>query len=173
MLRDVAPRMTRVAVLYEPDMPGMDLYSQATERAAVAMDIQLIKLPGRTVAELDAAFAAVVRERADALYIVPSGAIFTHRARVIEFASRQHLPAIYSNKLSVTEGGSLYHALDPVALMQRTASIIDRILKGARPVDIPGEQPMRFEFIVNLKTARAMKLKIPQSVLLRATEVIE
>lgn len=173
VLRDAVPRATRVTILWEPEFPGMELYRRETERAAGAMGIRLTLLPGRTLAEMETAFTLIARDRPDALYVVPTGAIFTHRARVIEFAARQRLPAIYTSKLSVTEGGLISYAADQVALMRRTAAIIDRIFKGANPADLPIEQPTKYEFVINLKTAKALGLTIPQSVLLRADEVIE
>lgn len=172
VLRDTVPRVTRVTILWDPDFPGLELYRREAERAADAMGIRLTLLPGRTLAELETAFTVTARERPDALLVVPTGAIFTHRTRVIEFAARQRLPAIYTSKLSVTEGGLISYASDPGALVLRTAAIIDRVLKGARPVDVPVEQPTKYELVINMKTAKALGLTIPQSVLIRADEVI-
>jgi putative tryptophan/tyrosine transport system substrate-binding protein len=173
VLRDAVPRITRVTVLWEPEFPGMELYRRESERAAGKMGIRLTLLPGRTLAEMEAGFAHVVRERPDALMVVLSGAIFTHRARVIEFATRQRLPAIYTSKLPVAEGGLISYASEPGALVRRTAAIIDRVLKGAKPADIPVEQPTKYELVINLKTAKAIGLTIPQSLLIRADEVIQ
>ena len=173
VLRDAVPRVTRVTILWEPEFPGMELYRREAERAAQAMGIRLTLLPGRTLAELEAAFTLIVRERPDALYVVPTGAINTHRARVIEFAARQRLPAIYANIRSVAEGGLIGFAADQGALVRRTAAIIDRILKGAKPADLPVERPTRYELAVNLKTAKALGITFPQSLLLRADEIIQ
>ena len=173
VLRDAVPRVKRVTILWEPEYPGMELYRRATERAAEAMGIRLTLLPGRSLAEMETAFAAIARERPDALYVVTTGAIATHRARVIEFAARQRVPAIYTGKVPVTEGGLMSYSQDFGPLVRRTAAIIDRILKGAKPADLPVEQPTTFELVINLKTAKALGITIPQSVLIRADEVIQ
>ncbi|MBI2750409.1 MAG: ABC transporter substrate-binding protein [Burkholderiales bacterium] len=173
LLRDVVPRATRVTYIWEPDYPGMEPYRQATERAGTAMGLRLTGLPGRNLTELENAFTHIVRERPDALYVVPTGAIYTHRARVIEFAAHHRLPAIYTSPQPVSEGGLISYTADFGALARRTAAIMDRLLKGAKPAEIPVEQPTKFELVINLKTANALDLKIPQSVLLRADRVIE
>jgi len=173
VLRDAVPRVSRVTILFEPEFPGMKFYLRATERAAEAMGIRLTLLPGRTLAEIESAFTLSARERPDALYVVPTGAIFTHRARVIDFAARQRLPAIYTTKYPVTEGGLISYSQDQAALARRAAAIIDRILKGAKPAELPVEQPTKFDLVINLKTAKALGLTIPQSLLLRADEVIQ
>ena len=173
LLRDTVPRVKRVAVLLEPDIPLLQPYIRASESAATAMGIQLPLLSGRNAAELDVSFARIARERPDALYIVIGGAINTQRARIIEFAARERLPAIYTDKRPVTEGGLMSYTYSGDELLLRAAAIIDRILKGAKPADIPVEQPTRFDFAINLKTAQALGLTIPRSVRLQATEVIE
>jgi len=173
VLRDAVPRVSRVTTLSEPEFPGMELYRREAERAAKAMGIRLTPQPARNLAELEAAFALTARERPDALFVVPTGAIFTHRARVIEFAARQRLPAIYTSKQPVTEGGLISYAADRGALLRRCAAIIDRVRKGAKPADVPVEQPVKYELVINLKTAKAIGLTIPQSLLVRADEVIQ
>jgi len=173
ILREAVPRATRVTLLWEPEFAGIDAYVRETGRVATAMAIQLTLLPVRSLEELEAAFNMLAQNRPDALYVVPTGALFAHRARVIEFAARQRLPAVYTNKGSVTEGGLMAYLADQRALISRTAAIIDRILKGARPGDIPIEQPSKYELIVNLKTARELGLTLPQSLLLRADELIQ
>ena len=174
ILHEAVPRVTRVTRMWEPEFPGMELYLREADRVAEALGIRLTMLPGRTLEELETAFARIARKRPDALYVIPTGAISAHRARVIEFAACQRLPAIYAMDQSVTEGGLMSYAADRTALMRRrTAAIIDRILKGAKPADIPMEQPTKFQLIINLKTAKQLGLKIPQSVLLRADKVIE
>jgi len=173
VLRDAVPGTKRVTYLWEPDYPGMDLYRRPTERAAAAMGIRLTGLSVRTLADLDAALPQIIQQRPDALLIVISGAIFTHRARIIEFAASQRLPALYTSPQPVLEGGLISYTADYVALARRTAAIIDRILKGAKPSELPVEQPSRFELVINMQTAKTLGLKIPQSLLLRADRVIE
>jgi len=173
VLRDAVPNTTRVIYLWEPGFPGLEPYRLATERAGAAMGIRLTGLPVRTLAELESALAVVGRKRPDALYVVPTGAIFKHRARVIEFAARQRLPAIYTSPPAPAEGGLMSYSANLQALSRQTAAIIDRILKGAKPADLPVEQPAHFALVINMKTAKALNLKIPQSLLLRADRVIE
>jgi putative ABC transport system substrate-binding protein len=173
VLRDAVPRASRITYLWEPEYPGMEPYRLATEHAGAAMGIRLTGLPVRTLADLETALTAIVRNRPDALYVVPTGAIYTHRARVIEFAAQQRLPAIYSSAQPPAEGGLMSYTADYVALSRRTAAIVDRVLKGAKPAEVPVEQPTRFELVINMKTAKALNLKIPQSLLLRADRVIE
>ncbi|MBI3371967.1 MAG: ABC transporter substrate-binding protein [Betaproteobacteria bacterium] len=173
VLRDAVPGVARITILGEPEFPGMKLYIRATERAAEAMGIRLTLLPVRTLEEVETAFTVIARTRPDALYVVPTGAIVLHRARVIEFAARQRLPAVYTAKLLVIEGGLISYSQDQAALVRRTAAIIDRILKGAKPAELPVEQPTKFDLVVNLKTAKALGISIPKSVLVRADEVIQ
>ena len=173
ILRDVLPRLARVTYLWQPEFPGMAAYGRATGRAAEAMGIRLTLIPGRDLEEIEHAFTRITKEHPDALMVATTGAIFLHRARVIEFASRQRLPALYTTDAPVPEGGLMSYSADSRALIQRTAAIIDRILKGAKPADIPVEQPTQYKLAINLKTAKALGLTIPQSVLLRATEVIQ
>jgi putative ABC transport system substrate-binding protein len=174
VLHDAVPHATRITILWEPEFPGMELYRRETEHAAEALGIRLTLLPVRTLVELETAFTVIVRNRPDALYVVPTGALSTHRARVIEFAARQRLPAMYTgSKTLVVEGGLISYTPDVSALMPRAVAITDRILKGAKPADLPVEQPTKFALVINLKTAKALGLTIPQSLLLRADEVIE
>ena len=173
VLRDTVPRLSRVAVLYAAGGLLMDTYVRITREAAVAMGIHLTLLPCSSDADFEAALAQIARERPEALYVATTGVVYTQRARVIAFAARQRLPAIYLTKELVTEGGLIAYTPDAAAVMQRAASIIDRILKGAKPADIPVEQPTRFELVINMKTARALGIRIPQMMMLRATELIE
>lgn len=173
MLRDAVPRASRIFLLVdETGFPGMDLYDRVTRRAAASMGITLTQLQIGSVAELDAALDRIVRERPDAMKVV-WGTLRQHQARVIEFAARERLPVIYTNKAPVLEGGLMSYNVDYAALYPRTAAITDRILKGANPAEIPIEQPTRYELVINMKTAKALGLAIPQSLLLRADQVIE
>ena len=173
VLRDTVPGAKRVATLLETNFPGFQHAIPVSNRAAAAMGIQTILLPVHSVEELEAAFAHITRERPDALWIVLSGVINQHRARIIEFAARQRLPAIYSEKFPVSEGGLISYTFNTDDLLRRAADITDRVLKGTSAGDIPVEQPTRFDLAINLKTARALGLTIPRLVLLQATEVIE
>jgi len=149
------------------------MYRRETERAAEAMGIRPTFVPVRALAELEGALGLIARDRPDALFVSVSGAIYMHRTRVIESAAQQRLPAMYSQKVSVTEGGLMSYTADFAALARRCAAMIDQILKGAKPADLPVEQPTKFELVINLKTAKALGITIPQSLLLRADEVIQ
>ena len=175
LLRDAVPRASRMFLLVdETGFPGMDLYNRVTRRSAASMGIKLTQLQIGSVAELDAAFDRIARERPDALKVVVGGTTLReHRARVIEFAARERLPVIYTNKAPVLEGGLMSYNVDYAALYPRTVAIVDRILKGANPAEIPIEQPTKYDLVINMKTAKALGLAIPQSLLLRADQVIE
>ena len=174
LLRDAVPRIARVAFLWNPEHPGMEAYRPATERAAKAMGIRLTEFPVGNLEEIEQAFTLIAQDRPDALFVSSWDALFTHRARTIEFAARQRLPALYSGgRHYAAEGGLMSYSFDSRGFPQRIAAIADHILKGANPADIPVEQPTQYEIAINLKTAKALGLTIPQSVLLRATEVIE
>lgn len=173
VLRDTAHRAKRITRIFEPDYPGMNAYHRATERAAAAMGFSLTGIAARNMSELETALSLIVRDRPDALLVVTTGVIFLQRALIISFAAKQRLPALYTAPQPVLEGGLIYYGADFGALSRRTAAIIDRILKGARPGEIPVEQPTKFELAINLKTAKALGLTIPSSLLLRADRVIE
>jgi ABC-type uncharacterized transport system substrate-binding protein len=175
LLRDAVLRASRVFLLVdEAGFPGMDLYNRVTRRAAASMGIRLTQLEVGSVAELNAAFDRILRERPDAVKVVTgSTTLRQHQARVIEFAARERLPVIYTSKAPVLEGGLMSYNCDYAALYPRTAAIVDRVLKGANPAEIPIEQPTKYELVINMKTAKALGLPIPQSLLLRADQVIE
>jgi putative ABC transport system substrate-binding protein len=173
ILREVVPGAKRITLIWEPEFPGMDAYIREAQRAATTLGIRLTLLPGRTLAELEAAFNLMDTDRPDALYVVPTGVLFNNRARVIEYAARQRLPAMYINKGSVAEGGLMAYLPDPNALLPRTAATIDRILKGAKPSEIPVEQPTKYQLVFNLKTARELGITLSPSLRTQVDEFIQ
>jgi putative tryptophan/tyrosine transport system substrate-binding protein len=175
IIRDALPRARRVAILLDTQFPGMGLYVNEAERAAAALGMVNTLWPCHTEDELEDSLARLAEpsRRPDALYVVPTGIITLRRGRVIEFAARQRLPAIYTIKSAVAEGGLMAYTMDEMAVMRRTVSMVDRVLKGTAPKDLPVEQPSKFGLTVNLKAARALGLTLPASFLLRANEVIE
>jgi putative ABC transport system substrate-binding protein len=173
VLGEAVPQTRHVAVIWEEGFPGMDAYRRAGEVAIAKLGMRWTLYPVHVAADLDAAFAQIPRARPDALYVVPTGAIYTHRARVIEFAARERLPAIYTSDAMAVEGGLIAYTADTAALAARASTYIDRILRGARPADLPVEQPAKYNLVVNLSAAKAIGLKFPQSILLRADLVIE
>lgn len=170
VLRDALPRARRVAFAVEPGYPGMDLYARAFDQAGQSMNLQIVRVGASTLDELDAMLARLERERPDAVSFSMTGVFLVHEARLIEFAARQRLPAIYSINRPVRYGGLMSYAPDFGELIRRQVAIIDRILKGARPADIPVEEPSKFRLIVNRKTAAALGLAFPPGFAMRVDE---
>ena len=173
MLRDIVPNAKHLAVLLDPSYSVSRLYIRAYQQAAASMGRKLSILSSHTLGHLDVALASVVKDRVEALLVSGEGVVHPNRARIIEFVGHHRLPAMYVHAQYVREGGLLSRSPDEAERNRRVAAIIDRIIKGEKPADIAVEQPTRFNLAINLKTARAMGLTIPQSVLLQATEVIE
>jgi putative ABC transport system substrate-binding protein len=137
------------------------------------LGIALQSLPVRTADELEKALADAVRARAGALAMMPDPIFFTNLRRIADFAADSHLPSIYHLAEYAAVGGLLAHGVDRADLFRRAANYVDKILRGAKPADLPIEQPTKFELVINLKTAKALGLTIPKELLLRADEVIQ
>jgi putative ABC transport system substrate-binding protein len=170
LLREVAPTVARIAVLSDPSQPA-DL--RGTEAAAQALGVQLQVWKVRSGDELDRAFTAIARERAAGIIILGSTTLFAHRARIAQLAVTHRLPtSAWAREL--TEAGCLMsYGANPPDVARRAAYFVDKILKGAKPGDLPIEQPTKFDLVFNLKTAKALGLTIPPSLLGRADEVIQ
>ena len=173
LLKEAAPAARRVAVLTNPGNPGHADTFESLAKAGRLLALELQFLQAGSAAEIDLAFAAMVRERATALLVAPDPLFGLHRVRLAELAAKHRLPTMYGQRENVDAGGLLSYGPSLVALARRAASYVDKILKGAKPGELPIEQPTTFELVVNLKTAKALGLTIPQSLLLRADEVIE
>lgn len=173
ILREVLPSARRVAVLWEESFPGMDQYRQAGEQALANLGMTWTPYPVRAVGDLDDIFAKIRRSRPDALYVVPTGAAFVHRARIINFAADERLPAMYTAVFVTHEGGLIAYAPDTDALADRCAHFIDRILMGEIPANLPVEQPAKYRLAINNRAAKALRLVIPRSILVRADEIID
>jgi putative ABC transport system substrate-binding protein len=173
ILHETVPRMSRVAWLNEPDFPGFNLYTESVHQAMATLRLTGVDLAVRTIADLDAALGSLERNRPHAISVAGTGVLLDQTARIIEFAARHKLPAIYSAPAAVGQGGLMNYTANVSALAGRNAWMIDKIFKGARPSEIPMEEPAKFQLRINLKTAKAMGLAIPQGVLLQATELIE
>jgi len=173
ILKQVVPRAQRVALLWNPDPPGADTYRRVAEDAArkLGVAMQVVAVRGRN--ELDAAFEAMVRERADGVWVLPDPLTFTARNQVVALAARHKLPAVYWQREYVDSGGLISYGVNVAEHFRRAAWYVDRILKGAKPDDLAVEQAAKFELVLNLKTARTLGLTIPQSLLLRADDVIQ
>jgi putative ABC transport system substrate-binding protein len=173
LLKEIAPAMRRVAMLWNTADPAMTLRYQVSEEAAKAMGIVVQPVGVRDLDDFDRAFATMERELPDAILMVSDSLTTPNSKRVFEFATRHRLPAIYEWDFIVRNGGLMSYAMDLDESMGRVASLVDRILKGARPADLPVEQPTRFRFAINIKTANALGLVVPPALLARADEVIE
>jgi putative ABC transport system substrate-binding protein len=172
LLREVLPRITRVAVLWDPDSDAGQL--GRSRLAAQALGVQLYVLRAGRLDDVGAAFAEAERNRAEGLIVLGSPFLFTHRTRIIALAAKQRLPTIYHQKEFVLgSGGLMSYSADFEDLFRRAAGSVDKILKGTKAADLPIEQPTKFELVINLKTAKALGLTIPPSLLLRADQVIE
>jgi putative ABC transport system substrate-binding protein len=175
LIKATNPRASSVAVLTNPDNPiHRELLAQALPAAAQRTNIRLVKLEARSAADLQKAFETAVRERADALYVLGGDPlIFINRARIVELAAKNRLPAIYTGRSAVEAGGLMSYGPKLRDLFQRAASYVDKILKGARPGDLPVERSTKFELVINLKTAKALGLGISPPLLQRADAVIQ
>jgi putative ABC transport system substrate-binding protein len=173
LLKEAFPRIARIAVLYNPTERATEPELRETETAARMLGVTLQLLPGHGSDELERLFAAATRERADALLVPAHGFAYRNRVRIVELASQQRRPAMYGLREFVEAGGLMSYGPNVLAVTRRAATYVDRILKGTKPGDLPVEQPTKFELVINLKTAKALGLTIPPSLLGRADEVIQ
>jgi putative tryptophan/tyrosine transport system substrate-binding protein len=175
VLKEILPRLARVAVISFPynDPRLAELYSKQMETGALAVGVQVQLLPVRIPADLDGAFQAATRGRAGAVITAPIPVVAVHAARVAELALRYRLPVAGYCREEVDAGALLWYGVNRVDTWRRAAVYVDRILKGAKPADLPVEQPTKCELVINLKTAKALGLTTPSSVLARADAIIE
>jgi putative ABC transport system substrate-binding protein len=176
LLKEVLPKISRVAVLWHPGAFGertiRDMLNEVADAATtLGMQLQLVEV--RQPNELDHAFSTMARERAEALFQFPSTMLFSERRRIVELAAMHRLPSMFNERSFVQFGGLIAYGVSITELNRRSATYVDKILKGAKPSDLPVEQPTKFELVVNLKTAKALGVDIPATVLTRADEVIE
>jgi putative tryptophan/tyrosine transport system substrate-binding protein len=172
-LKDLAPGLHRVAILYNAADPGMTLRYRAAEAGATAQGIVIQQLGVREPNDFDQAFAAMNAEMPDAILMVSDVLTNLNRKRVFEFATAHRLPAIYENNIYVRDGGLLSYGPDIDEGLDRVAYLVDRILKGAKPADLPFERPTVFRLAINLKIAKTLGFNVPQLLLDQADEVIE
>jgi len=170
LIKELVPGATPVAILW--DREQFPKY-QAAEAAARARGWRLVSIEIRNAGDIAGAFKAAVDARAGAVLVTSAGALFTQARRIAELAAHHRLPAIYELRPLVDAGGLVSYGPDIVHVWRRAATYVDKILKGARPADLPVEQPTQFELVINLTTAKALGLSIPQSLLLRADELIQ
>jgi putative ABC transport system substrate-binding protein len=175
-LTQAVPGVTRVAALWEPDALGDRTDKDMLKRAEVAareLGVQLQFVEARGPADFDRAFWEMTRARAGALTVLPSTMFISERRRLVDLAAKNRLPAVYPLREFVDAGGLMSYGENFADVFRRAATYVDKILKGAKPADLPIQQPTKFELVINLKTAKALGLTIPQSLLLRADEIIQ
>ena len=173
LLKEVAPKVSHVAVLWNSSSPVEPFGFGDTLAAAAANGVEVISINVRTPEDYPAAFTTVTASRSDALLPFGNPVNFKHQQLIMDFALKNRLPSVSEDRSYVESGGLLSYAPSYFELLRRAATYVDRILKGAKPADLPVEQPTKFELVINLKTAKALGLAIPQSLLLRADEVIQ
>ena len=176
LLKEALPKVSRVAALWHPgafsEHTTQDMMT-GTEAAARTLRVQLQFVEVRRPDELDHAFSTMTRERADALIVFPSTMLFSERRRIVSLAAKYRLPSMFNAREFVELGGLIGYGARIADLNRRAAIYVDKVLKGAKPADLPVEQPTTFELVINLKTAKALGLTIPSSLLQRADQVIE
>jgi ABC-type uncharacterized transport system substrate-binding protein len=176
LLRDVVPGLARVAALWHPHAYGEHTMSSVVkdiEDAARILGMQLQLVPANDPDDIATAFSAMVNERAGAFIVMPSPMLFGEHRRIVEFAANNRLPGMYQAREFVDAGGLMSYGANLDDLFRRTATYVDKILKGAKPADLPVERPTKFELVINVKAARAVGLTINRDILLVADEVIE
>ena len=173
LLKEFLPRLARVAVLWNAANPYSALVFKATQAAGRTLGIEVQSLEVRAPDDFDGAFEAARRQPPDALITVEDPLTITHRQRVADFTAGQRLPSLHGVREFVAAGGLMSYGANLADLLRRAAGYVDKILRGAKPADLPVQQPSKFELVINLKTAKALSLDVPPTLLARADEVIE
>ena len=173
LLKEVVPKASRVAFLYNPADQSNVLVLKQLQQAAPALGLILQPLEVREPGEFEGAFAAMTRKRAQALFVVAGVLTLEHRKTIVDLAAKSRIPTIWGHRQFVEVGGLMSYAVNFYDQVRRAATYVDKILKGAKPADLPVEQPTKFELVIKLKTAKALGLTIPPSLLGRADEVIQ
>jgi putative ABC transport system substrate-binding protein len=173
LLSEIAPGLKRAAIMFHPDFPGASVDMPSFEAAARSLKVEPIIAPVHSDAEIETAMIALGREPGGGLDVPGDAFTIAHRASIISAAARNNVPAVYPFSYFARDGGLLSYGPDPVDIWRRAASYVDRILRGEKPGDLPVQLPTKFEMVLNLKTAKALGLTVPPSIMLRADEVIE
>jgi putative ABC transport system substrate-binding protein len=173
LLGQVVRPMPRVAILVNPDNPVHRVFFEEARVAAQTLSVQLQPLEARNLGDIEHVFEAAAGERAAGLVVFDDPVLWSHRKQIVARAAKRRLPAMYGYREFVDDGGLMSYGPDRVDHYRRTAAYVDKILKGAKPGDLPVEQPTKFDLVINLKAAKALGLTIPQSVLMRTDQVIE
>jgi putative ABC transport system substrate-binding protein len=175
MLREIAPGISRVAFLFNPETAPYvtRFYQELLETSARSLGLQPLAKPVHNAREIESAISALGHEPGGALIVMPDSFNIVHRERIIALALQQRLPIISPYRFAVEEGGLMSYGVDQVDLFRRAAAYVDRLLKGAKPAELPVQAPTKFELVINLKTAKALGLNVPLTLQARADEVIE
>jgi putative ABC transport system substrate-binding protein len=174
LLKEIAPRVDRVAVVFNPDTaPYAEGFVQSVEQASHALGVKSITADVHNIGQIESVIASLGEPTGGGIVQIPDTFTLAHRDSIIEMAARHRVPAIYSNRFFTASNGLMAYAVDSREIFRRAAPYVDRILKGTKPANLPVEQPMKFELAINLKTAKALGLTVPPSLLARADEVIE
>jgi putative ABC transport system substrate-binding protein len=173
LLKETLPRLSRVGLVSNPVNPASDVALKETRAAAKDLGVQVQSLDVRSPNDFESAFEAATKAKVGALVVAQQAPITTNRKRIVELAAKRRLPAIYADTESVDAGGLMFYGPSILDLYRRAADYVDKILKGRHPSDLPVQQPIKFELMINLKTAKALGLTIPPVVLMRAEKVIK
>jgi putative ABC transport system substrate-binding protein len=173
LLSEIAPGLKRAAIMFNPDTAAASAYVSSFETAARSLKVEPVIAPVHSDLEIETAIIALGREPGGGLVIVPGAFTVAHRAPIISATARNNVPAVYGLSESARDGGLLSYGADVVDILRRAASYVDRILRGDKPGDLPVQLPTKFEMVVDRKTAKALGLTVPPSIMLRADEVIE
>ena len=173
LLKEVTPNASRVAVLYNPADRANVLVLKGLQESARALGLTLQPLEVRKPGEFESAFVAMTRKRAQVLFVAAGVLSTEHRKTIVDLAAKSRIPAMWGDREFVEAGGLMSYAVNFYDQVRRAATYVDKILKGAKPADLPVEQPTKFELVINLKTAKALGLTIPQSLLLQVDQIIE
>ena len=173
LLKQIAPGVTRAAVLRDPAITAGIGQFAVIQSVAPSLGVEVVPISVQDAAEIERAITAFARSRDRGLIVTASASAYVHRELIVALAARHKLPAVYSLRDSVTSGGLISYGADFIEQYRRAAGYVDRILKGAKPADLPVQAPTRYELVINLKTAKALGLDVPPSLLARADEVIE
>ncbi len=173
LLKEVAPRTSRVTFIWDTASTAAQSHLKELETAGRALRVQVQSLQVRGPEEFEGAFAAMARDKADALLVSRDALFLVHRKKLADLAIKHRLPTMVNHSEAVEDGGLAAYAVNMAGFIGQAANYVDNILKGAKPADLPVEQPTIFEFVVNLKTAKAIGIRIPETILLRADRVIE
>ena len=173
IFKQVVPKLSRVTVLLNPANPFTTIALKGTRSAAEALGVKLQPVEVRGTNDLDGAFATIKAARPQGLIVIPDRFLLTYRASIVQFMAKNHLPGMFPFREFAQEGGLMAYGPDTTDMYRHAATYVAKILRGAKPADLPMEQPTKFELVINLKTARALGITVPHSLLLRADQVIE